>query len=251
MKQHLAVIEGSADPMPGFRLLLLECPTLAESARPGQFVMARAGSGYDPYLRTPLSIHRFRAGGIALLFRPSAPHLAWLDALRPGDRLDLLGPGGAGFALPAGSANVAIICQGTALAPVVGILDRVSGPAQFILGAATPSQAYPRELLPAEVEYAPHVGIALGDAFWEAVTGACRWANHVYAAGTTPFYRQLWRVWESTRLRPPPEALQVWVEANMACGQGICESCLVETRRGPRHACTDGPAFNLADLVLA
>jgi len=25
----------------------------------------------------------------------------------------------------------------------------------------------------------------------------------------------------------------------------------VETKQGPRHACTDGPAFNLVDLVLA
>jgi dihydroorotate dehydrogenase electron transfer subunit len=37
----------------------------------------------------------------------------------------------------------------------------------------------------------------------------------------------------------------------MACGMGLCNGCLIETRRGPRHICTDGPAFNLADLVLA
>ena len=115
MKQHLAVIEGSAEPMPGFRLLLLECPALAEGARPGQFVMARASAGHDPYLRLPLPIHRFREDGIALLFRPSQPGHSWLGARRPGDTLDLLGPGGAGFAIPSGAANVAVICQGTGL----------------------------------------------------------------------------------------------------------------------------------------
>lgn len=250
LKQHLATVEGSAEPMPGFRLLLLECPALAESARPGQFVMARAGEAHDPYLRLPLPIHRFREGGIALLFRPSQPGYAWLGTRHPGDVLDLLGPGGTGFALPSGVANVALICQGAALAPLVGVLDRVSGPTQLILGVATAAQAYPRELLPTDVEYAPHVGFALGDAFWQAVTGACRWANHVYAAGPTPMLRQLLRIWESTHLRPQPEACQAWVEADLACGMGVCDGCLIETRRGPRRVCTDGPAFNLIDLVL-
>lgn len=250
MKQHLAVVEGSAEPIPGFRLLILECPALAGGARPGQFVMVRSGEGYDPYLRLPLPIHRFRDGGIALLFRPSRPGHSWLGARRTGDTLDLLGPGGVGFAMPSGAANVAAICQGTGIAPLVGIFDRASGPVQFLLGVATATQAYPRELLPANVEYAPYVGFGMGDAFWQAVTGACRWADHVYAAGPIPFYRQLRRVWESTRLRPQPDALQVWMEADMACGMGICDSCLIETRQGPRRVCTDGPTFNLVDLVL-
>jgi len=250
LRQHLALVEGTAEPMPGFRLLILECPALAEGARPGQFVMARSGGGYDPYLRVAVPIHRFREEGIALLFRPSLPGHARLGASRPGDTVDLLGPGGAGFALPAGPAEVAIIGQGTGVAPLIGILDRVSGPAQLILGAATASQAYPRELVPVGVEFVPYIGVDTGEAFWHAVAEACRWAGHVYAAGPSPFYQQLQRVWQSTRLRPPPEALQVWVEADMACGLGVCDSCLIQTRQGPRHACVDGPAFNLSDLVL-
>jgi len=212
--------------------------------------MARSGETYDPYLRLPLPIHRFRERGIALLFDPSRPGSSWLGSLRPGDTLDLLGPGGVGFALPSGAANVAVICQGTAIAPLVGILDRVSGPAQFLVGAATAAQAYPRELLPTGVEYAPYIGLAMADAFWQAVTAALRWAHRVYAAGPVPFYQQLRRVWESTRLRPQPDTLQVWMEADMACGMGICGSCLIQTRQGPRHLCTDGPTFNLADLVF-
>lgn len=250
MKQHQAIIEGSAEPMPGFRLLVLDCPALAEAARPGQFVMARVGEGYDPYLRVPLPIHRFREGGISLLFRPAQPGYAWLGARRTGEMLDLLGPQGQGFALPAGSANVALISQGTALAPLTGILDRVPGPVQLVLGVATEAQAYPRELLPQTVEYAPYAGVSAGDAFWGAVTEACRWAQSVYAAGPTPFYRRLLQVWNAIRLRPPPEALQAWVQTEIACGMGVCDACLVLTRRGPRRACTDGPAFNLVDLVL-
>ena len=47
-------------------LLFLHSPALAQAARPGQFVLVQAGSGYDPYLRQPLAIHRLTEQGIAL-----------------------------------------------------------------------------------------------------------------------------------------------------------------------------------------
>jgi dihydroorotate dehydrogenase electron transfer subunit len=34
----------------------------------------------------------------------------------------------------------------------------------------------------------------------------------------------------------------------MCCGTGICYSCAVETRKGVRLVCKDGPCFDLRDV---
>jgi dihydroorotate dehydrogenase electron transfer subunit len=39
------------------------------------------------------------------------------------------------------------------------------------------------------------------------------------------------------------------LEETMACGVGACRGCVVETRHGYRTACSDGPVFNVADLI--
>ncbi|MCD6302206.1 MAG: hypothetical protein J7M15_01625 [Anaerolineae bacterium] len=44
---------------------------------------------------------------------------------------------------------------------------------------------------------------------------------------------------------------QAWLWGDLRCGLGCCDSCLVDTRRGWRRICTDGPVFDLANLVLS
>jgi dihydroorotate dehydrogenase electron transfer subunit len=42
--------------------------------------------------------------------------------------------------------------------------------------------------------------------------------------------------------------VQVLLEEVMPCGTGICYGCAVETRRGVRLVCKDGPRFDLRDV---
>jgi len=251
VKQYAAIVEGGAEPVPGTRLLLLNCPQLSESARPGQFVMVRCGHGYDPYLRYPLPIHRLRPQGIALYFRSSEPSIAWLGAQQIGETVDLLGPCGRGFDLPSELSNLTLIYQGMGIGPLAAILDRTRCAVQIISEAPTPSQVYPRELLPRFVEFLPFVGHEQSEALWHAVEGACRWSERVYAAGSRGLCHRLAQSIARSRFGLREGIAQVWVEAEMACGRGICQSCLTETRSGLKHACLDGPVFDLANLEEA
>ena len=56
-----------------------------------------------------------------------------------------------------------------------------------------------------------------------------------------------WAVWRlASDMLPPVQAL---LEAQMACGVGICYSCAVFPRRGGvQLVCADGPMFDLRDL---
>jgi len=220
---------------------------LSADARPGQFVMVRCGTSYDPYLRRPLPIHRFREQGLALFFRPSDPALAWLADRHLGDAVDLLGPCGRGLELGPAGRNLGLIAQGMGIAPLLSLLDRASGNARLVVEAPTPGQVYPRALLPPQVEYVPCVGREQHESFIRAIEETCRWSERIYAAGPEALYRQLRQAVAATRLELTRGLAQVWVEAEMGCGRGICQACAVETRHGPQHVCLEGPFFDLAD----
>jgi dihydroorotate dehydrogenase electron transfer subunit len=250
VREYTAIVEGGAEPVPGARLLLLDCPPLSASSRPGQFIMVRCGEGHDPYLRHPLPIHRLRPEGIALYFRPVGPALAWLGARRIGESVNLLGPCGRGFDIPPSPTSLSLVCQGMGIGVLAAILDRTRCGVQLIAEVPTPAQVYPRELLPRAVEYLPFAGHDQAKALWQAVEQSCHWSERLYAAGPLGFYRRLQQTIATARLGLRPGLAQAWVEGDMACGRGICQSCLMTTRQGARQLCLDGPAFDLADLVL-
>ena len=59
-------------------------------------------------------------------------------------------------------------------------------------------------------------------------------------------FEALYDVLRRTTVRTPVQAL---LEAQMACGVGICYSCAVFPRRGGvKLVCSDGPMFELRDL---
>jgi len=45
----------------------------------------------------------------------------------------------------------------------------------------------------------------------------------------------------------PRRPVQVLLEEGMGCGTGICYGCAVETKRGMRLVCKDGPMFELRE----
>ena len=65
--------------------------------------------------------------------------------------------------------------------------------------------------------------------------------DYFYACGPLPMLRAL-----CTQLDIPG---QVSLEARMACGFGVCMCCSLETRRGPKRICKDGPVFDKEDLI--
>jgi dihydroorotate dehydrogenase electron transfer subunit len=42
---------------------------------------------------------------------------------------------------------------------------------------------------------------------------------------------------------------QVSLEVRMGCGFGACYCCAINTKKGLRHVCRDGPVFDLDDII--
>lgn len=260
MKHLLAEVRSNREVMPGVNLMWLQAPGIAQEAQPGQFVLVRCGEGYEPLLRRALSIHRIGAPsaasperGCALLYGIHGSGTGYLRRLGPGDTLDVLGPLGRGFTVHAGSRNLLLVAGGWGTSPLVALIEQqvVQGRAVTLLaGAAHAALLYPPALLPPEAEVvtatedgsAGHKGrvVDLVGEYWS-------WADEVFACGPGAMYPALGNVTESLWPRKP---VQVLVEMAMACGVGACYACTIETKRGPKLACRDGPRFYLKDLLF-
>ncbi len=256
LRQHQATVAAVSDALPGSRLLLLHAPSLSQ-ATPGQFVMARCGSGLDPYLRQAVPIHRLLADGIGLLVRPDNPDLRWLAQRRPGDQVDLVGPCGNGYTLPHPTDALAVIVQGGGWTAAAALLDRANCSVQLLVSAATERQLPPRELIPADIEYLGFAGAEQDPRWEEAVAEGLSWASRVALAGPA-MGGELPALYHTaiTHYRRSPAGLrrgraEGWLWGELHCGLGCCDACLVETSRGWRRICTDGPVFDLADLAYA
>jgi dihydroorotate dehydrogenase electron transfer subunit len=246
-------------------------PELCRAASPGQFVMLRCVESptygearptlsslpSDPLLPRAMSIHRVRSGASGLewsvLFEVVGRGTAWLASRVPGDLVLAWGPLGHGFDRPATSRHLLLIGGGVGVAPLVWLADEaVQSGAEvvLVLGGRTASQIYPAPLLPPQVEVVVMTedgslgrqGVATA-AFSEYLD----WCDEALACGPNAMFSAMNALVRERRSR---KSVQILLEERMGCGTGICYGCTVETRRGPRLVCKDGPRFRLHELSV-
>ena len=236
--------------------LTLHCPRIAAAAKPGQFVMIRAGETLDPLLRRPFSIHKVTAAGeLAILFKVIGKGTRLLATAAPGDKLDVLGPLGRGF-VPDPTGPHCLIGGGMGIAPLYFLAQQ--------LMAAGGSHANPPALLGAQTqaellllaqeftELGFPVLTATDDGslghqgfvtdLLDAILSEVR---QVYVCGPMPMMRTV-----AAKCRGAGVACQVSLETHMACGLGACLGCTFPASAGGyRHVCKDGPVFPAEEVL--
>jgi len=73
-------------------LMALRSEKLAQTAKPGQFVMIRISLGLDPLLRRPFSICAVKENLLLVLYRVVGKGTNLMRELRQGEKLQVLGP---------------------------------------------------------------------------------------------------------------------------------------------------------------
>ena len=199
-----------------------------------------------------MSVYRTDGDTIQLMIRSVGPGSAWLTARAAGQQLDCLGPLGHGFRLNPVARNLLMVGGGYGVAPLVGLAERAiarGANVALAVGASTRKLVFPPRLLPPEVEYvvATDDGSAGHHGFvTEVVPERLSWADAVYACGPIPMMAALARV--IARLAPRKPA-QVAMEERMGCAMGVCLGCVIETSKGPLRVCTEGPVFDIRQVV--
>lgn len=242
---------------PAWWQIELAVPDFSGPFAPGQFWLVRCGDAAAYLLRRPVFPLQNVTGHFRILQRPTTdPGLAWLLSRRPGDLLDVIGPLGQGFDLPAGARNLLLVSDGPPLAPLLGLLAKAlerGKSVALVLGAKRAAGLYPLTLLPPAVEfYAATRDGSAGQrgAVADLLPELLGWADALAATGSASLFHAIQqRISQARVVNQPGFAHGLIAPRLLACGVGSCWGCAVPTSTGPRLACTDGPVFDLARLA--
>ena len=228
---------------------------------PGQFAMLSPGplgaaARSDPLLPRPMAIYRERRrpgdAEVEILYKVVGRGTALLADAVPGQRIDVVGPLGRPFPLPATGERAVIVAGGTGIASVYQLAVRLAADREVavLLGARSAGD------LMAEADFAK-LGVDLRVATEDGSAGTRGLVTrllepaldgespaHVYACGPTAMMRAVASL-AAGRGRP----CFVSLENPMACGFGVCLGCATpRVGGGFSLVCRDGPTFDAATL---
>ncbi len=234
----------------GTWLMWLKCPKVASKAKPGQFVMVNCGE--ECLLPRPFSIHQVNNEGDMALFYAVLENgrgTGWLSQRRIGDTVELFGPLGNGYSIHPTSHNLLLVAGGIGIAPLYFLAQEASKKQHSItlLYGTADKKRYsisPQIKLVSATEdgTAGHRGKVTN-----LLPNYIDSADQVFACGPTAMYRDMADKYHQILKAKPP--VQISLEMRMGCGLGVCYGCTLRTRSGLKQVCTDGPIFNLEDIL--
>ncbi|MEO6702350.1 MAG: dihydroorotate dehydrogenase electron transfer subunit [Jatrophihabitantaceae bacterium] len=242
----------------GYTQFTVVAPGVAQSFRPGQFVaVAVGGPDTSMLLRRSFALYGVKpgtefAGTIQFVVAAHGRGTEWLVRQPAGTKLDLVGPLGVPFPIPREPVPVVLVGGGYGTAPLLPLAERLlaqGNELELIIGAATASRLFGElaaKRLIGQVTVTTDDGSA-GQRGW--VTGPLPsaierlGAQLVYACGPMAM---LAAVGEVAAAHAIPA--QVAVEESMACGIGVCMTCVLPVRGSDGvsrfvRSCVEGPVF--------
>lgn len=258
--------------------LRFACPDIARRIVPGQFVMLRLAHCNDPLLGRPLALYdvtKNEAGAphfLDIVYLKVGKMTRLLAELQTDSQLEVWGPLGNGFA-PTPTEHLVMVAGGIGQTPFLSLAREALGLQTY----GDPPRAVPR---------AKKVTLCYGaksNAYLAGVEDFRRLGVDVLvstddgSAGRPGFVTELIRPvvegspWPCQIVCCGPEAMmqttatiakslqvpcQVSLESPMACGIGICFSCVTKIRDASggwdyRRTCVEGPVFSADDVEFS
>lgn len=211
----------------------------------GQFVQVEIPG---KYLRRPISICNETPGSLTLVYKVVGKGTDFMSRMVPGESLWLITGLGSLFDIDACKQHALVIGGGVGVAPMLQLTKELVAQgkkATVVLGFNKSDEimlTYEFKALGAEVLIATADGSVGTKGF---VTDAIAALDNN------------WDYWYSCGPRPMLKAVccalgnngEVSMEERMGCGFGICYGCTIQTTKGPRRVCADGPVFKAEEMI--
>lgn len=244
-----------------YRHLVLACGEVPLQAAPGQFfhLLCPQPPGEQPFLRRPMSVYGVDPARCQLefLYKVTGAGTRGLDTLKPGGRLDILGPLGLGFRLNARWRHIVVVGRGAGLATLAPLAKAAQANGTLvtaILSARRPDLLVSGELFRrhgAEVVTVTDSELTSSPSNVERLLRQLIAEDHCEAFFTCGSSRLMQVQQRLAREFGLPG--QIALEQQMACGLGLCYCCVrdfnVDGEIVSRRVCCDGPVFDLIEAL--
>lgn len=244
MKETEAIIERVRRINGDYQHLELAVDSAMGRIKPGQTLLARVSSGWEPYLRElwwPVGISQDKL----IIERPGA------DRYEPGQIIQVMGLVGKPYLFRRTLRNVLLVAYDTPPTPLLMTIPWLLGNnvsvTLVLLGTAA---KYNTQHLPPEVE------VVQGDeeVNWPNQVMTVGWADQVFATvgreDELTRFSKVYARFKERRADLPKNYLFGVFQPMLPCGAGACYACVLRMRDGLSLVCTEGPAFDLTQVVL-
>lgn len=246
-----------------YHQILLNVGDVVKSCRPGNFVAIRVGGDSSKMiLRRAFAISRVSdnsqyGGTMELIVAPHGSGSKWLCSQQEGADIDIIAPLGTAFGIPTEPINALLIGGGYGSAPLFGLADVLKSrgcKVDMLLGASVGSKIYApmegkRSVNSLKI-YTEDGSMGETGRVTENLLEIVRDRNIdvIYSCGPMAMLSAI------TSLVADTDVIhQCAVEESMACGVGICMTCVlpVENVDGSTsmvRSCIDGPVMDGAHV---
>ena len=272
--ETVSVIENVRMATDTFRIRF-GCPEIASRVVPGQFVMLRLANCNDPLLGRPLALYDVvpdsegRPHFVDVVYLVVGKMTRLLSEFRPGSRLEVWGPLGNGFP-PLPAEHLVMVAGGIGQTPFLSLAREYLGqhtygqPPRHVQRAHRVTLCYgarSAEYLACVNDFR-HAGVEVHVSTDDGshghhgfVTDLIRpvvdrsaWPCRIVCCGPEPMMQATAKIAADLEL-----SCQVSLESPMACGIGICFSCVKKIRDAAggwdyRRTCVEGPVFDAGDV---
>ena len=214
-----------------------------EGILPGQFVNIRVEG---QFLRRPISVCNIADGILTIIYKVVGVGTEAMSHLPVGTQLDVLTVLGNGYDLTKAGDAPLLVGGGVGVPPMYMLARqlREAGKAvRVILGFNTKDEVFYEEefrALGCDVVVTTVDGSHGVKGF---VTNALDGKqSYYYTCGPLPMIKAL--------LQAAGLHGEVSMEERMGCGFGACMGCTIQTTKGPKRVCKEGPVFAASELLL-
>ena len=246
-----------------YHQIIINIGEIATNCKPGNFVAVSVGGGSSSLvLRRAFAISRVSTsttvgGTMELIVAPHGQGSKWLCAQGEGVVLDLVAPLGTAFGIPTEPVPVLLVGGGYGSAPLFGLAELLNSRGcrvDMLLGASTGSKIYApmegKRAVNSMRIYTEDGSMGVAGRVTDPIAEIIKDLNVavVYSCGPMPMLAAI------TKITNEFDVIhQCAVEESMACGVGICMTCVlpVENEDGTisnLRSCIDGPVMDGAKV---